>query len=141
MSSKSSVRRKRPTKSDSERLRKMEDNLAGKKVQVSAALIQQLSDAFDQLCQDRHELGQEKYGPVRFFEINTLQEAMFEVADLANYARYAYIKLGLIASIDPSTDLNTTQKAHVEPDDAKDTDVNPRGYTTGFFNPHRKGPR
>jgi len=40
--------------------------------------------------------GAEKYGPAKFLEVDTLQEAMDEVLDLANYARMTYIKLFLL---------------------------------------------
>ena len=48
------------------------------------------------MCQERHDLGQEKYGAGKFLGVNTLEEAMFEVIDLANYARYTFIRLMLM---------------------------------------------
>jgi hypothetical protein len=44
----------------------------------------------------RMQLGEEKYGPVKFLGVDTLQEAMDEVVDLANYARMTYVKLWLL---------------------------------------------
>jgi hypothetical protein len=51
---------------------------------------------FDDACQERHEAGAEQYGAGKFLIVDTLEEAMFEVVDLANYARYTYIKLKLL---------------------------------------------
>jgi len=59
----------------------------------------------------RMELGEDKYGPLKFLEIDTVEEAMNEALDLANYARFIYIKLYLLqratnrlAAKDPRTD-------------------------------------
>ena len=59
-------------------------------------LLQEASDAFDQLCRDRHAAGAEQYGDVNFLQVDTLRMGMEEVVDLANYARYTYIKLYLL---------------------------------------------
>lgn len=104
--------------------------------EISQELIQALSDRFDEECQHRHEMGREKYGPVKFLEVNAFQEAMDEVADLANYARYAWIKLALLAEFDPSTGSNTV-RTHVEIDHPTDN-KNSSPYNTGFFNPYRR---
>lgn len=42
------------------------------------------------------EMGADRYGPYKFLGTDTLQEAMDEVVDLANYARMTYIKLWLL---------------------------------------------
>lgn len=62
----------------------------------NANLLQQLSDEFDTSCQARHEMGEVKYGAGTFLKTDTLQHALDEVTDLANYARYTYIKLRLM---------------------------------------------
>jgi DNA-directed RNA polymerase subunit F len=59
-------------------------------------LMQEASDDFDNRIRERHERGAQKYGPFKFLEANTLEEAMEELLDLANYARYTYIKLALL---------------------------------------------
>lgn len=59
-------------------------------------IIEEASGAFDEMVATRHQEGAEKYGPFKFLEANTLEEAMFELADLANYARYTFIKLWLL---------------------------------------------
>jgi hypothetical protein len=57
------------------------------------------------------ELGAEKYGPAKFLAVDTLQEAMDEVLDLANYARMTYIKLYLLQF---STDKLAEEQAPVK---------------------------
>jgi hypothetical protein len=59
-------------------------------------LISHLSSRFDEVTQHRHMFGQEKYGPVKFLEIDSFEMALEELADLANYVRYSWIKLKLI---------------------------------------------
>jgi hypothetical protein len=47
-------------------------------------------------CQERIEKGQEKYGPFKFLGADLIEEAMQEVLDLNNYARFLYIKLFIL---------------------------------------------
>lgn len=56
-------------------------------------LLDVYSKEFDNLCAERHEMGAEKYGPGKFLTADTLQEALEEIVDLANYARYTFIKI------------------------------------------------
>jgi hypothetical protein len=58
--------------------------------------VQNYSDEFDQKTFERHEQGEQKYGPGTWLKIDTLQHAMDEVLDLANYARFTYIKLRML---------------------------------------------
>jgi hypothetical protein len=55
--------------------------------------LQEANHEFAERCQQRHEFGSEKYGELTFLGIDSVEEAMLEVLDLANYARYTYIKL------------------------------------------------
>lgn len=48
---------------------------------------------FFRMMQDRHLMGEDKYGPIKFMEVNTLEEAMEELADLGNYTLYTFMKL------------------------------------------------
>lgn len=41
-------------------------------------------------------MGAKEYGPTGFLQADTLRMAMEEVIDLANYARYTYIRLALL---------------------------------------------
>lgn len=68
----------------------------GSPVSSIAEILQAASDEFDLRTAERHEAGAKKYGPGKFLEVNTLEEAMQEVLDLGNYARYTYIKLYLL---------------------------------------------
>lgn len=72
--------------------------------------VQMASDAFEETCQKRHEMGAEQYGPTGFMRVDTLRMAMEEVADLANYARYTYIKLWLLQD-----ELMSTEEEQVGP--------------------------
>jgi hypothetical protein len=56
-------------------------------------LTQDASRQFFEQMQERHLMGEAKYGPIKYMEVNTLEEAMEEVVDLANYAMYTYLKL------------------------------------------------
>jgi hypothetical protein len=65
------------------------------------ALANEANALFDKQCIARHIMGEEKYGPVKFLEVNTLVEASEELVDIANYARYTFIKLFILnAQID-----------------------------------------
>jgi len=61
-----------------------------------AELLQKADEEFVARCQERLAKGQEKYGEMAFLSTDTLEEAMQEVLDLANYARFTFIKLYLL---------------------------------------------
>jgi hypothetical protein len=58
--------------------------------------IERFSNEFDAMCMERHEKGSEKYGPGKFLTVDTLEEALFELADLSNYARYTFVRVKLL---------------------------------------------
>jgi hypothetical protein len=58
--------------------------------------INSYSAEFDQKTQERHDEGEKKYGAGSWLGIDTLQHAMDEILDLANYARFSYIKLRML---------------------------------------------
>jgi len=63
---------------------------------ISQDLAQVLRAAeveFDQLLKSRTEAGAQEYGQFAFLERKTLDEAIEEVADLINWARFTGIKL------------------------------------------------
>lgn len=66
------------------------------RTELSPELLQRASDEFDRWCQERHARGAQEYGETNFLKVDTLEMAMEEVADLANYARYTFIKLWLL---------------------------------------------
>lgn len=61
-----------------------------------ARLINTFGTEFWELVQSRHELGEKKYGPGKFLKVDTMEEALFELADLANYACYTFVKIRLL---------------------------------------------
>lgn len=63
---------------------------------TTAEAIEKLSAEFDNRTFERHVMGQEKYGKFTWMENNTIEMAIEEVLDLANYARYTYVKLRLL---------------------------------------------
>jgi hypothetical protein len=68
--------------------------------------IQRYSDKFDEMCADRHAMGAEKYGPVNFMSVDTIRMMKEEITDMANYARYMFIKLSIIEeAMTPPTTL------------------------------------
>lgn len=61
-----------------------------------ARVLQEADEAFVKRCADRMEMGAEKYGPWKFMEVDTVEEAMQECLDLSNYSRMMFIKLFLL---------------------------------------------
>lgn len=61
-----------------------------------ADYVQHLSDEFDALTQMRHEIGAEEYGDVAFLDAPLIRMAAEELADMANYCRYMYVRLRMM---------------------------------------------
>ena len=61
-----------------------------------AQVIAEAEALFDQMCLQRHEMGRSKYGNLTFLHMPTLEMALEELADLANYARYTFVKVALV---------------------------------------------
>lgn len=59
-------------------------------------LMERYAQLFDNMCRERHELGQQKYGEFTFLGTDTVRMLMEELADAANYSRYMFIKLGIL---------------------------------------------
>lgn len=55
------------------------------------------SAVFFRMMQERHLMGEKKYGPIKFTEVNTLNEALEELADFGNYAMYTFMKVWLLS--------------------------------------------
>lgn len=112
-------------------------------VETSPEDIQRYSDEFDRVCQQRHEMGTEKYGDGTYLEVDTLEMAVQEVVDLANYARYTYIKLRILQDA-----LGTDRTTVLKTDEERSQSVVSLGRSaepavgTGFISFRRdKGPR
>jgi hypothetical protein len=120
-----------------------QDELAARLTEVTndtvydPEIIAKLSETFDLECQTRHDMGAKKYGQVKFLEVNSLQMAMEEVADLANYARYTWIKLALLKA--QASEFETVLEAL---QDGRDSIIlngeGPKLTPQGFTNPHKK---
>lgn len=63
-----------------------------------AAALKEADESFVRRSTERLDMGAEKYGALKFLSVDTLEEAMVEVLDLANYARMTYIKLYFLQS-------------------------------------------
>jgi hypothetical protein len=59
-------------------------------------LAVEATELFYKMQQERHNAGAETYGPLKFMDANTLEEAMEEVVDIANYSLYTFIKLYIL---------------------------------------------
>lgn len=58
-----------------------------------ADYINDLSEAFDKLCEERFRAGQEEYGKFTFLGNDVIRMMMEELADTANYCRMQFVKL------------------------------------------------
>lgn len=63
---------------------------------VTKELLQELSDEFDQFCQERHDEGAQEYGELNFLRVDLPQFIYEELADIVNYSRFLYIRLRII---------------------------------------------
>jgi hypothetical protein len=59
-------------------------------------VLQEYSDSFDKLCQERHLAGQKEYGALTFIGNDVVRMMAEELADTANYCRYQFIKLMML---------------------------------------------
>ena len=60
---------------------------------IDPAKMQEYSEAFDTLCQNRWADGQEEYGHFTFLGNDVIRMMIEELADTANYARMQTMKL------------------------------------------------
>lgn len=58
--------------------------------------VERFGIEFDNMCSDRMAYGKEKYGPGKFLMVDTMQEALYELMDLANYAKMTFIRVRLL---------------------------------------------
>lgn len=89
--------------------------------QVTTERLQKLSDEFDTFVQSRHEDGAEEYGEFAFLKNDMIKFMAEELADICNYARYAYMKLRIWeatidgASIDLTSESSGVQRENELP--------------------------
>jgi hypothetical protein len=61
-----------------------------------AELVAEANAEFEAMVAQRLEKGAEQYGPYSFFQNNTLEMALEELADLVNYARFTFTKVWVL---------------------------------------------
>jgi hypothetical protein len=66
---------------------------------------------FEQMTRDRHQYGQLKYGEHTFLGAPTMQMCLEEIADLANYAQYTFIKVALLKEAIETAQVTSMQKS------------------------------
>lgn len=59
-------------------------------------LVNSAGASFEQLCVERHEMGQKEYGAFTFLENDVVRMMIEELADTVNYCRYQAVKLMLL---------------------------------------------
>ncbi len=67
--------------------------------EATAERLNELSDEWGLFIQERHEMGAREYGPTAFLENDMFEFIFEELADIANYVRYTYIKLRLLEEV------------------------------------------
>lgn len=70
--------------------------MASEETQEFLEYVQECSDKFDKLCQERHESGQKEYGQFTFLSNDVVRMMLEELADTVNYCRYQSIKLMIL---------------------------------------------
>lgn len=70
--------------------------LHGREEAVVEGMLNDAAAAFDKLCQERHAVGQERYGELTFLENDVLRMMLEELADTVNYCRMQAVKLMLL---------------------------------------------
>lgn len=58
--------------------------------------IQVLSEEFDELCQKRYNMGEQKYGAGTWLGVDNAEMAIEELIDMANYLRFMFVRLRLV---------------------------------------------
>lgn len=59
-------------------------------------LLAAADQAFLDASQQRLSKGEAQYGSTAFLSVDTIEEAMAEIVDLSNYARFTFIKLWIL---------------------------------------------
>ncbi len=92
----------------------------------TAEKLNELSAEWDTFTQERHEMGAREYGPTAFLENDMFEYIFEELADIANYVRYTYIKLRLLEEVarERGIDMSTGPLGEV-----RKTDEVPSGPT------------
>ena len=62
-------------------------------------MMEQFNSEFFDLCELRHNIGAEEYGALNFLEVNLPEFIYEEMADIANYSRFLYIRIRLLEEL------------------------------------------
>ena len=86
---------------------------------VTPEMLERLNLQFFELCEQRHNQGAEEYGPLHFLDVDLPTFIYEEIADIANYARFLYIRVRLLEEIarERGLDLSTAFTGEVRGDD------------------------
>lgn len=80
-------------------------------------LAQEAQEEFGELCSQRFDMGEEKYGAGKWLTVDTLEEALFELSDLANYAMFTFVRIRVLQA-----QLSEINDAALTEDFSKDLD-------------------
>lgn len=97
---------------------------------VSAELLQRLSEEFDQVTAERHNAGAQEYGELGFLGNDLVQYALEEVADLANYARFLYIRIRILQEVARERGLDLSASLLKEGGDVNSVSYGPAAFST-----------
>lgn len=62
-------------------------------------MLERLNQEFFDLCEERHNKGADEYGPLNFLNVDLPAFIYEEIADIANYARFLFIRVRLLEEI------------------------------------------
>ena len=82
-------------------------------------LLEQLNNEFFDLCEVRHNEGAKEYGSLNFLNVNLPEFIYEEMADIANYTRFLYIRVRLLEELanERGIDLSAAFTGEVREDD------------------------
>lgn len=100
------------------------DENVGIEQMATADQIQQLFQLFDKTCAERHAFGAKKYGELDYLDNEVAKMMLEELADVANYARYAFVKVCILIGL--LEKMREEAKAESEPGPVN----------SAFFQPH-----
>ncbi len=66
---------------------------------VTTELLEALNLEFFELCEERHNKGADEYGPLNFLKVDLPTFIYEEMADIANYARFLFIRVRLLEEV------------------------------------------
>jgi expansin (peptidoglycan-binding protein) len=59
-------------------------------------LAEEAAEEYEVLRAARMALGEQKYGPGKWMTVDTMEEALFEIADLGNYAQMTFVRIRIL---------------------------------------------